>query len=65
MLCCALHNMCTRAKVQFCDSWLPDQADYVLEHGEADVPPEPEPVAARGEVVRLALSTRVHQRRRV
>ena len=34
----------------------------MMEHGEADVPPEPEPVAARGEVVRLALSVCVHQR---
>ena len=64
MLCCALHNMCTRARVEFFDSWLPDPSDYVVEHGGADEPVEPEPVAvARGEAVRLALSTDAHLRR--
>ena len=57
--------MCTRAKVEFLDSWLPDQADDVMEHSEADAPPEPEPVAARGEVARLALPTRAHLRKRL
>ena len=64
MLCCSLHNLCTRGNVPFFDSWLPDPEDYLTDPDLTDDNPVAGAAVATSEAIQLALAKYAHRWRR-